>query len=215
MFRKKYEKPIAEWPYTQVLKDGGVRIYGKYVQPMLPGRVFALSALIVGIFAYSVAVNAESVAPGVMVVVGSIVAWYAGLRAALHNTFGRSVDLKVYPDRIAVRQGFGYKTYSRDYPIEFRVERHEKAVQEESNAMRTGNNSFRVFREALQVVMQYGEKRVPLAELRVKDIEQAKALLIRLQNVCESLDQARQQISEEYVRSTQTLEVFGPAPPIR
>jgi len=146
----------------------------------------------VGIFAVSAVANAESPAPGVMVIIGSVVLWHIGLRGILYDMFGKNVDVKVYHDRIAVRQGFGYKNYSRQEHIELRVERHQKAQKEEANAIRTGNNSSRVFREAIEVVMQYGEKRVPLAEMREEDMEKAKALLLHLQNVCASLNQTTQ-----------------------
>lgn len=128
------------------------------------------------------------------------------------------MDVKVYPDRIAVRQGLGYKNYSRQHPIEFRAEDHEKAIEEQANAIRTGNDSFRVYREAVQVVMQYGEKRIPLAELRLKDLEKAKALVIRMQNVCASLDEAIRRMTAGQVRPStedEPLGDFGPAPDIR
>lgn len=214
----KYEEAYADWPQTQMLKDGGVHVYGKYVPPMLPRRVFALACLVGGVFAIYVLSTAEKPGSALVAIVLTIVAYYA-LRPMLYNMFGKSVDVKIYPDRIAVRQGLGYKNYSRQHPIEFRAEDHEKAVQEQANAIRTGNDSFRVFREALQVVMQYGEKRIPLAELRLKDLEKAKALVIRLQNVCNTLDDAVRRMAAGQVKPAgeepATAGDFGPAPPIR
>lgn len=215
---KDYEEAYAEWPLTKILNDGGIQVYGKYVQPMLPRQVFGLSCIAGAVVAVYVLSVTEAPGPALGAIIASIVAYYA-FRPVLYDTFGKNVDVKIYPDRIALRQGFGYKNYSRQYPIEFRAEDHEKAVQEQANAIRTGNDSFRVFREALQVVMQYGEKRIPLAEMRLSDLEKAKALVIRLQNVCNSLDEAVRHMADGKVRPAgeerATVGDFGASPPIR
>lgn len=214
---KSYEDAYAEWPHTRPLKDGGIHVYGKYVQPMLPRRVFGLACIagaVVAVYVLSVTENPSSAFVAIIV---SILAYY-GFRPALYDMLGKNVDVKVYPDRIAVRQGLGYKNYSRQHPIEFRAEDHEKAVEEQANAIRTGNDSFRVYREAVQVVMQYGEKRIPLAEVRLKDLEKAKALVIRMQNVCASIDEALRHMAAGQVRAATESEPvgdFGPAPNIR
>lgn len=83
---KSYEDAYAEWPHTRPLKDGGIHVYGKYVQPMLPRRMFALACLVGGVFALYVLSTAEKPGSAVIAIVLTIVAYYA-LRPMLYNTF--------------------------------------------------------------------------------------------------------------------------------
>ena len=101
-------------------------------------------------------------------------------------------------------------------PIEFRVEEHQKGLEERAKEIKHNKRFPHVYREAVEVVMQYGEKRVPVAELPLKEIEKGKALVIRLQNICDQWDEAARRLAEGQMRPAGETPVsdFGEAPPI-
>jgi hypothetical protein len=109
----------------------------------------------------------------------------------------QNLRLNIMADSIKFPSGWGGKTYSRMQPIEFRVEPHQKGMQEEQREARTGQRASRIYREAIEVVMQYGEKRVVLAEMLQKDLEKAKALVIRLQGTCAKFDRMLAHMADE------------------
>jgi hypothetical protein len=214
MARQKFERPLAEWPHTKVLKNPpGLHITGKYVQPILPKLLDMVCGMLMFVLAIAVWIGTGNFIAGFVVFIIFLVSWFLFLQKTLFNMFGKNVDVKIYPDRIAVRQRFGYKNYSRSVPIEVRVAQHHKSIDEEVRAAR-GQNTPRIYREAVEVVLQYGEKRVPLAAMGIKDIEKANALVIRVQNACHDLDEAMAKLSAEQGEA-RTPGDFGPAPDIR
>ncbi len=206
MFKRKFEKAVADWPKTAMTKDGGVHVTGKYVQPLLAWRAGMIAAFI-GIIAAVDLWSRGMPGPGFALLIFLAIVWPLFLRASVYELFGKNVDVKIYPDRIALPGWFGYKNYSRAMPIEFRIEQHHKALAE------TGQ--YRIFRAAIEAVMQYGEKRIPLAEMPEKDMELARALIIRLQNVCHSVDAAMKMGANSRTARRAPAGDFGPAPDIR
>lgn len=210
--------PLASWPKTKPLEgEPGLHITGKYVHPAWQNWTSKIAVgvwLSAGYFMWDAGDTAVSLARMLILLlfVGPLClpSYYFLLR--------RNVDVKVMPKTIQVKGPLGYKTYSRDYPIEFRVDHHRKAAAEEAKEIEQNKKKPQIYRKAIEVVMQYGEQRITLTEMRLKDIEKAKALVIRLQNSCHSLDatMARTTVGQTstYTPSMPTSD-FGRAPDIR
>lgn len=216
MAKEKFEKALADWPLTKMLKDGGIHVYGKYEQPGLSQRMLMFWSFFCLIVVGFVMFASFNVIAAAVVGIILILAYGMVVRSFLVSAWGKNVDVKIYPDKIQVRDG-RYKSYDRSMPIEFRVEEHQKGLQERAKEIKHNRNFPRVYREAIEVVMQYGEKRVPIAELPLKEIEKGKALVIRLQNICEQWDEAARRLAEGQMRAASPAPVsdFGTAPPIR
>jgi hypothetical protein len=198
-----FEQALAKWPKASVRGDGSVHVTGKYVSPRLDAGGFIL-ALIGGAAASIITISGKDNAGfGDFLLLALF--WTPIAAVVVYLFFRKNVDVKIYHDRIAVRHGlFGYKEYSREVPIEFRVEQHHLALTERGNAT--------VYRNAIEAVMQYGEKRIPLAEMPHKKLEEMRALVIRLQNVCASVD-ASHALAPSGNRTRASD--FGPAPDVR
>lgn len=214
------------WLKTQELKDQpGVQITGKYKRPFVPGTTHLKNAMIAAFFGIiwmwghgpDMAINLFA---GVMaggfgyVILGGLPV------IGILKLIPREVDVKILAQHIQIKKGRGYRTFSRNVPIEFRVEQHHKAAREEMNEQKTGKPGNRWYREAIEVVMQYGEKRIQIAEMRMVDLEKAKALVMRLQSWCESFDQAVKRMADGQISLAGEMEGvsggdFGPAPDIR
>lgn len=204
MAKTKYEKAHADWPKMKILNNGGVHLTGVYEHPGLANRMLMGWIFLSILFALPTGG------------IGFIVAlFYPLMRPSLVRSFGKKLDVKILPDRIQLGSGWGAKNYSRHMPIEFRVEQHQKAIDEELEAAR-GRRTSRTYREAVETVMQYGEMRIAIAELPLKAIEQAKALAFRLQTVCNSLDAAMEMAAQGRSAPVQSgAGDFGPSPQIR
>jgi hypothetical protein len=209
----KFEKAMAEWPQTKMLKkEAGFHVTGKYAYPNLVRQmpqVYCLIGLVLCVLAFV----ANPVAPLFV----ALVMWvfYSTWKSAVTNWWGKKVDVKILPDQIHVRQGWGYKKYDRSMPIEFKIERHQKALAEYQRAQARGRNGPETYRQAVEVVMQYGEKRVAIAELPETEMEQAKALVIRLQTIADSLDEAVRRMNAGQMVAPGEKSEFGPAPEMR
>lgn len=196
-----FEKAFARWLKMTMTKDGGVRVSGRYVTPAQDkagGIIIVPAAIASGYWAWTstemfIATVGATIAGGVA----------AGLIAFV--LFAKRLDVKIYADRIVLPGLIGTRKYSRSMPIEFRVEQHQRAMYEKG--------ATTTYRTALEVVMQYGEKRVPIAAMPQNRIELARALVIRLQNVCDGIDMARSAVGRKDEREAVTD--FGPAPEIR
>lgn len=220
MFGSKTETPYAAWPKTEPLDDEGFHVTGRYLHPSTPGTVNFLSGTVaIGTFLLLLGAIDEVAA---FIGVGMI-AFIVGCISSpvLRSMMYKNLDIKVLPDRIVVGGRWGDKTYMRDVPLEFRVERHRKAEQEAFAEQRSRERQAVVYRQAVEVVMQYGERRIVLAEMREKDIDNAHALAFRLQNICESQNEAMRQIAEAQYRPIEPVlrprrtGDFGPGPEIR
>ena len=205
----KFEKAVADWPKTRVImvKDGvGVHITGRYMHPGLGDSIlhtYVLVGIALGIFATIASANPF---PGV-VLGGFMWVLYSIFRDGMVNSFGKKVDFKMFADKIEVRNGFWYKKYSRAVPMEFRIEPHHKGAWETAKEIRLGRRVKVRYRNAIEVVMQYGEKRVPVAEFEATDIERAKALLFRIQTAVVKMNYAMQETAKAAERGE-----FGPEP---
>lgn len=220
MFGKKTETPFAEWPKTSALDEGGFHVTGRYLHPRTPRSADALGTL-VGVIAFFAMLGALR-NPGDLIgfavlafILAGITAWV--LRSWLH----KHLDIKVHPDKIMVGGRWGYKTYPRNVRMEFRVERHHKAGEEAFAEQRSGQRKDAIYRQAVEVVLQYGERRIVLAEMREKDVEKANALAFRLQSICESQNEALRQMAEgqyspiDPVAKPAGTGDFGPEPELR
>ena len=216
------------WIKTQELKDQpGVHLTGKYKRAFVSGqtnfKIFCGFALVGTL--YFLATQNEpfmlNVFMGIMA--GGLAFLVAGMFIIRPILFllGKEVDVRILPEHIQIKKWRGYRTFSRNVPIEFRVEQHHKAAWEEMREQKRGKAGNRWYREAIEVVMQYGEKRISIAEMRMVDLEKAKALVIRLQCWCESFDQAVKGLADGKIKTagenvgTVSGGDFGPAPDIR
>lgn len=214
MARGKIERALADWPKTDVAKEGGVHITGRYVPPWIAANYDGMWALMTAIIVIALGgawTQLTNNGACFFVVGVFMMVLYLPIKYGLFRLFGGNVDVRVFPDTIQM----GGKTYSRQMPIEFRVEQHQKGLKEQLRENKTGKRKPRTYRDALEVVMQYGEKRVPIAALPLKDIALAHALVIRLQNVCNSLDEIVRRFAAGQVAPAQGSGEFGPAPEVR
>lgn len=157
----KFESPKAKWPRSRPIRGGGTRISGKYLPPLFPGAVPVIYSLIV--FALCALMLADTGSLAAVAVWAALMAlvYIVLWKRTLTGLLSKFLDIRVFPDRIEVRQGFFLKDYSRSHPIAFRIERVDD-------------------RPAVEVVMQYGERRIPLARMPLADLGNAQALLARL-----------------------------------
>lgn len=189
MFGKKVEKAKSDWPVDRVnLKKVHVDIMGQYPAPNHENKVWGFTMLII--------------------LPGMIVAWPVALGMAIPvfmlfwMTFKRRLNIRIRPDIIMVNG----RRYAREELTEFRVEPHQRAFKPNPG----------VYERALEVVMQYGEKRITIAEMRQKEEEKALALALRLQSWCERFDEAMAlKIQSEKQDAEPASGDFGPAPDIR
>ena len=189
MFGKKVEKAKSDWPIDRVnLKKLHVDIEGRYPSLRHADKAFLFTLLIV--------------------VPGLFVFWPVALALAVPvfmffwMTFKRRLSIRISPDAIRVNG----KQYALDQVREFRVEPHEKAYKPDPGA----------YAGALEVVMQYGEKRVVIAELREEDKDNAVALGLRLQNWVEKFEEMVAVARKGAQQETEPIKGdFGPSPDIR
>lgn len=191
---KVFQSAFADWPKTKATGDGGIHVGGRYVQPSLEsaGSFVVMAGMLIGFLSWGFS---TSVFLGILgAVAGAMLT-----ACVMYVLFARRLDITVYPDRITVASSFSKRNYSRMMPIEFRISQHQKATR-------------RVYRDAIEVVMQYGEVRVPLAEMTQQHIERAQALVIRLQNLCEGMDVMSSMAGDTAGKARSD---FGPVPDIR
>ncbi len=217
------------WIKTRELTDQpGVQITGTHKRPFVSSMThFKLAAVTsVALFFYAMATRPGSDWTDLLFIAVFFTIPVYGLIGALVvrpvlMLIPRGVDVRILPKHIQIKKGRKYRTYSRAVPLEFRVEQHHKAAKEELKEQKAGKPQDRWYREAIEVVMQYGEKRIPIAEMRMLDMEKAKALVIRLQSWCESFDQAMARMADGQIKpASEEVGVvsegdFGPAPDIR
>lgn len=212
---KKFEKAIADWPKTKLIKEngGGIHITGKYVHPGLERRVQIFWTFITVIVAGFCTVATVNPLVGAIMIILMIGIYLIVWKPAMANMFGKNLDIKLFADSIQFRQGgWRYKHYNRAMPIEFKIEQHQKALEEYQREQQSGRRMADTYRQAIEVVMQYGEMRVALCELPNTKIEMAKALVLRIQRVAGTIDMAKEM--SERITPAQGGE-FDPAPEMR
>jgi hypothetical protein len=217
MAKERFERAMADWPFTKLLTDGGMHVFGKYETPGLANKILGFWLLVCIVLFFWILLSTENFAAAAVATGIAAIIYPGVVRPMMVNMLGKNVDVKIYPDKIQVRDGFRYRSYDRQMQIEFRLEEHQKGIEEHAREIKMQRPQKRIYREALEVVMQYEEKRVPLAEMPATAIEKGKALVIRLQNVCDRLDEAVRRMKAGQVRPAGEAPAgdFGPPPPIR
>lgn len=203
-----FEGSTAGWPAEYPMKRGGVRITGTYQHPSLaeamPGIGFLFGTFI---FVLLLVATANIILP----LLSSLLLWvfFGAFRRRMVRMFGKKVDLRIFPDRVEVRSGRRYKKYSRAVPMEFRIEPHHKGIEETAREAAGGSKRV-LYRQALEVIMYYGEVRVAFAEFRSVDIELARALLFRVQGTMQQMRESPVQ----FARKIEPISDFGHEPNI-
>jgi hypothetical protein len=219
MFLKRTEKAQADWPKTQALKKGGVRVSGRYLQPSLakPMKfIYGISSIFVVMWAAAQAGdNTGAITVGVIVGLLLVFAYQRFWIPLFVGVFGKFLDVRLFPDMIQVRQGFGFKNYARSMPIEFRIDRHQRAMKEQAKENELNKKQPTTYREAIEVVMQYGEIRVVIAEMPELEMEKARALTIRLGSLNANLEQALSGLAAGHLSPAPAAGDFGPTPDLR
>ncbi len=203
-----FERASANWPTTRATPDGGVEISGKY-KSVDCTMFLGISWLALWGFCFWTGYNVGIGPALVLFMVGFIVLML------LEWVFPAKLAIKVYHDRIELPGFMGWRSYSRAVPLEFRVEQHHMAADEQARARRYGDKVKLKYREAIEAVMQYSEKRISLADMRERDFEKARALVMRLQNVCDSVDLAFDDVMGVTPAPMTDAGDFGSAPDIR
>lgn len=199
-FESPYESPVADWPHMTWLADGGIRLHGR-----LPPPGFRKSAyfwyVVTAVFAtpgggawmsvYLELPDAWVLAPVLLLALLFWALWKPVAKPLLEWTAGNRIDLRIYPDRIELwdKAERAFKKYKPDHITEWRVETHSKAVDEEMKEVRTGRRQRATYRNALEIVMQYGFKRITIAELDRDDGEKAATFVLKAQAAIARIEQ--------------------------
>lgn len=212
---QKFEKALADWPQTKLIEEhgNGMHITGRYFQPGLEKKMQTSWGFITFGIAGFVLIATANIIAVLFIVAIMAVMYFLLWKPAMAGMLAKHLNIKIFGDRIELRQGgWGYKKYSRDMDIEFKIEQHHKALEEYQREQRYGRKMADTYRQAIEVVMQYGEKRVVLCELPNTEIEKAKALVLRIHRMASTLD-----VAQEVARKIEPIREgdFGPAPEMR
>jgi hypothetical protein len=207
------ERPFSEWPQTAAHDDGTYHITGKYYEPsgwwtkVFP-RIMVVGWLIVAPWSCAAVQSGPDDNAG-MIAFGTWTAIFLTV-AILGEQFGprRDLNIRMGPDAIQIEG----RRFPRDAPYNFAMEEHEKAYADELQRRR--GYEANTYREAVQVVMRYGERRIPIAGFRRKDIRKAEALLIRLQLLDKAFERGPAP-NVQVTGGTGDRDEFGPAKPVR
>jgi hypothetical protein len=184
---KRYVSPLANWPHTRLIpKEAAFRVWGLYTPPLLTW----LLPIFVGagwLFLFASMYPAEGSPEGLYIFTGvaTFLVSYWTLVPLLRLVTGSWVNVKFTPDAVRVC----FQDYARSVGITFRREEHEEAIKETQRELDTGRRQPQIFRNAVQVVMRYGEQRVVIASFPKTEIAKADALVLRLQFVHENIDE--------------------------
>lgn len=220
--KDRIEKPLADWPHMKFReRENALHITGKYMAPsrwwqvQFPAMIVLLSLYVLPA---SCASLVEQVADdkagsvGITYAFFYIVAMFVLTQVCKRYGRKRNLNIRITGDAIVI----GGRRYGRAYPHQFTIEEHEKAFAEDKAT--GGSRRDRIFRDAVQVVLRYGEKRIPVADFRREDIRKAEALHRRLQFIdqdfAEMLGMAAQG-DLTAVDASGARDHFGPATPIR
>jgi hypothetical protein len=222
--RDNVEDPYGDWPQCEIRGDKGtVRVTGQYREPSAWWqRTFPSLLMLVSLGALPWSCSSIGASEygssdnipwdftwkfmlGYVALLILLVMWgnFRGRR--------REIDVTFSDDKIRI----GHKNYTRSGALnQFEIDRHEKAFAEE-RALREQNRR-RLYSDAVQVIMRYGGKRVPIAGFDLGDMRKAEALLVRLQTVNASFDEAFDQalLSASGITPDESGD-FGRAAPLR
>jgi len=192
-------------------KQGGVQITGKYMSPNVYEWAKTVATLVVvtlGWFVPLVLLDGGANLSAVLLVSGIVLAVvWGGLYMLIAGVFRPAVNVKMFPDVIQV----GGRRYARDDVAEFRTELPRKVAKHyDKHGTMTPQQS-----QQKEVVMQYGERTVPIAIFRGRDIDKARALVMRLQAWHEGFNKLRKRDATEHAPARSHADEFGPAPDVR
>ena len=213
-----YESPMGDWPHVHVEEDG-VHITGSYTSPRAayhmdqlgPGILFLIAGAILYPIGYSSKNLWIAIGGPFAVLIFAKIFWNVGLESFLLGAFPRHLSILVDEKSIRING----KTYSRAVPIELRLETHHKAIKEYAKEVKTGQRQQPVYRNAWEVAMQYGLKRIVIAEMRHEDEDKATALLLQIQLAMQNVDRVAANISsEDDAKRLTKRNPFGPEPRI-
>ena len=221
--KRNVELPLAAWPELEILeREGAVRITGSYSAPsMWWSRVFPALTMMASVFLlpWSCIEYGNTrygnwdhmTAADAGIVIGVFVVGMIALVAfCQHQGRKRHINVKVTPETIHING----RAYARGEGLnQFAIEEHEKAFNE-AQVLRRGQGS-RLYLDAMQVVMRYGEKRIPIADFNGSDARKAEALVVRLQTVDKGLHQLLGSAGENEAAAPGAPDDFGPAKTIR
>lgn len=220
----KTEDPFSGWPQLEVLKKGqGVRLKGDYKAPSRWwdegfGRFVALVSLVaLPVSCFMATKDSSDISNGpeaFRFAVLYLIAAFALVAFGSHFGTKKQLDVVVRPDNIRING----RNYRREEGLnEFAIDQHEKAYQEAKIEHDTQKRQSRIYRDAPQVIMRYGEKRVPVASFRRKDLRKAEGLLVRLQMLAQpkGLEQVLAVKAPEPEMAQNEVDDFGPERPIR
>ena len=186
---KHYVSPEAAWPNTKIIpQEAAFRVWGLYTNPLVQ---FVMAPVL----GCSWLLMTAGLLPE-----GGVPEWQCWLACILPIPLTVSlipamqvltlswVNVKFRPDAVCV----GLQEYSRTVPITFQREEHEESFKEAKRELESGQKQPRIFRDAVQVVMRYHERRVVIASFPLEEIAKADALVLRLQFVNENLEQMLQ-----------------------
>jgi hypothetical protein len=210
--RSRIETPFADWPAIAATPAGdGFHLSGRYTAPSglwsvgfpalllmfwLPVTIGSCSLTIRDLASAS---TGEIWTPPVLTTVVFVALGIAG------GVFGRrrTVDVTLARGTIEID---GTRYQRAEGLNQFAIEEHEGAHGERQR------NASPIYRDAVQVVMRYGERRIVIAAFRKEDVRKAEALLARLQHVNKHLEDM---LGERAPGAAPSADDFGAARPIR
>lgn len=222
------EAPVAAWPHMMVLPAArAIRITGKYLAPSgWWQQGFPCLMLLASPFLLPASCSATGTAlygrwifmPGVAVAIfiGAFIAALAVIIVA-GRQWGRTrkLNITITPDTVHI----GRRRFPRRL-AQYAVEPHELAREEQIAASQV-DEIWWVYRDAVQVVMHYGERRIPVADFDISSVQDAAALRERLvlvdtrQWLEDALDEAQEADDSHGPDGTSGHDEFGPPPDIR
>lgn len=193
-------------------RQGGVRLYGRFPWPGFYGVSIGLFVIVLVLAALYAMQEGGGPEGAIAVMVGLGIGYPLFWRKIMISMIGRPLRVEILPDVIRVKG----RKYDRRHVRGFRIEDHHKGREEARRMNRRRSRSEPVYNAALEVVMDYGEQRVPIAAMPDRDERMAEALLYRLQSVHENLDAV---VGGKAVPSSGAPrggdDAFGPPPEIR
>lgn len=187
-----FEKPWGDWPAVNVVHDGGqtgFHVTGKYLKPATLANIEAwwrlLCFMAVPFIVFACLING--------VPFGTFVALLAAVpvavlifRYGMSMLLSREFDMRILPDRIQLRGGFGtYKDYALGAVHSFALETHANAWAKPKETL---------YRNAFEIVMYYGTTRVPLLDMTNEQMQRGTSLVVLLQNLVKTVHKAGEHI---------------------
>lgn len=216
---KAVEQPFAKWPAMKFEAGeqafhitGGYRAPSDWWSNTFPFLVLFASIFVMPWSCISVHGGFEGMQfeYALTYTIGYVVVVFGLLMLADFYFRKRRLNVKFSRDAIEVDG----KRYDRNTPHLFAIEDHAKAFRE-TRAARQGLAGARTYRDAKQVVMRYGERRIPIAAFDLKHLPKAEALLLRLQSIDKTVEQRPAEAGETEPFAPGDSDAFGKPPPIR